>query len=86
MDTLTLKEKIKGLDPELHKSLISALLEKYDNQTVKQKQDDSQNEHDPNVFEKLFREVIAEIKISYINGTIDYINDHHPDLYRKPSR
>jgi hypothetical protein len=42
-------------------------------------------EQAPDPFCKLFRNIADEIKRQYIDGTIEYIERHHPDLYRKIS-
>lgn len=83
MDIQSLKEKIESLDPKIHKALKDALTAEYDRLTVKKEDAKPLKEPVSDSFAEMFKKTVDEIKRRYVEGSIDYIIKHHPNLYRK---
>jgi len=81
MDIQLLKEKMKDLDPEVHKSLIDALNEHLNRPVGDQAT--AKNDLIPDPFAEIFKKAVDELNRKYIGGTINHIRKHHPELYQK---
>lgn len=83
MDMQALKEKIEKLDPQAHKALRDVLTAEYNRLAGEKGQMKSETQALPDPFAEMFKKAVDELNRRYIEGTIDYIRKHHPDLYRK---
>lgn len=77
MDIFMLKEKIKNLDPNIHKGLRDALTIGCSHLTGAEKSPS------PACPAELFKKALDELNTRYIEGTIDYIRKHELELYNK---
>jgi len=83
MDMQALKEQIDKLDPQAHKALRDVLTAEYNRLTAEKGREKSQTEQPFDPFAEMFKKAVDELNRRYIEGTIDYIRKHHPDLYQK---
>lgn len=83
MDIQALKEQIDKLDPQAHKALRDVLTAEYNRLTGEKGQMKSETQALPDPFAEMFKKAVDELNRRYIEGTIDYIRKHHPDLYQK---
>lgn len=81
MDIQSFKDKMKNLDPEVHKSLIDALNEHLNRPVGDQKMIKGDLTSDP--FAEMFKKAVDELNRKYIGGTINHIRKHHPGLYQR---
>ena len=83
MDTISIRDTIDTLDPEVHGALIQALQRQLESPSTEMNQTSQPLGCDDDLFESAFRKTVRAIKGKYINGTIDYVCDYHPELYQK---
>jgi len=82
MDMQALKEQINKLDPQTHKALRDVLTAEYNRLAGEKDQVKSEAQAVPDPFAEMFKKAVDELNRRYIEGTIDYIRKHHPDLYQ----
>ena len=83
MDRQALKEQIDKLDPQAHKALRDALTAEYNRLAGEKGEANPKAEQVPDPFAEMFKNAVDELNRRYIEGTINYIRKHHPDLYQK---
>lgn len=83
MDMQVLKEKIESLDPKTHKALRDALIAELKNLTGEKREPKPQDEPAPDTFAEIFEKTVDELNRGYIEGTLVYIQKHHPKLNQK---
>jgi len=83
MDMQALKEQINKLDPQAHKALRDVLTAEYNRLAGEKGQVKSEAQVLPDPFAEMFKKAVDELNRRYIEGTIDYIRKHHPELYQK---
>jgi len=83
MDMQALKEQIDKLDPQTHKALREVLTAKYNRLAGEKGEAKPGAEQVPDPFADMFKNAVDKLNRQYIEGTINYIQKHHPDLYQK---
>ncbi len=86
MDMRALKEQIDKLDPQAHKALRDALTAEYRRLAGEKGGEKPQGQAVSDPFAEMFKKAVDELNRRYIEGTIDYIRKHHPDLYQKTNQ
>jgi hypothetical protein len=83
MDIAALKEKIERLDPKAHKSLRDALSAKYRRLTRGNGEEEPKRDHTANSFAVEFAASLEEINREYLPGTIDYVKNTNPGIWKR---
>ncbi|MEJ5377082.1 MAG: hypothetical protein WHX93_10930 [bacterium] len=86
MDKQALKEQIASLDPKTHKALKDALMTEYGRLAGEKGEARAQSKQTPDPFAEIFRKAVDELSRRYMDGTLDYIQKRHPDLYQKTNQ
>jgi hypothetical protein len=80
MDNQTLKRQIESLDPKAHRALRKALQAEYERRIQQEEEERLERESAADPFAALFKKALRQLNQRHIDGTLPYIEEHHPAL------